>query len=222
MRYLRMLLFYYDTLHRRSRRSAITLAGRRSLRPNVLLLLMPKPARPAQASEGGFRFAMRREICAPGYLIGTRWKSRKKTSVRCLKRGTVRPSLFRHSKLLPSYRAQATVRGGARSRRYAENGAALNKLMSTRFPSSAVFVGICLLHEKEEVRTIVEWRRAEFNKEADQLANWITEGFGPTKCLHVPASTLSRNVLPEAPDAGREAERAYLQMKDSFGLPNGC
>ena len=61
-----------------------------------------------------------------------------------------------------------------------------------------------------EMRTTVEWAPRNFNKEADQLANGILDSFDPGKRLHVSASSLSWSVLPEALNAGREAERAFI------------
>ena len=54
------------------------------------------------------------------------------------------------------------------------NGAVLNKMMSTKFPSSAA-----VYMKRRRIRTIVEWAPREFNKKSDNLANGITEGFNP-------------------------------------------
>ena len=59
------------------------------------------------------------------------------------------------------------------------NGAALNKLMSTKFPSSAVLMELAVFRKRRRIRTIVEWASREFNRESDNLANGITEGLNP-------------------------------------------
>ena len=92
------------------------------------------------------------------------------------------------------------------------NGAALNKLMSTRFPSSAVLMELV---KGRGMRTIVEWAPREFNKEVDKLANGDFESFDPAKRIPVLAQTLTWKILPEALEAGREADRAYLETKAS-------
>ena len=60
-------------------------------------------------------------------------------------------------------------------------GAALNKLMSTRFPSFAVLMELATFMKARRLRTIVEWAPREYNMEADQLANGNVEAFDPAK-----------------------------------------
>ena len=100
------------------------------------------------------------------------------------------------------------------------NGAALNKLMSTHFPSSAVLMELASFMKARNLRTFLEWAPREYNREADQLANDIMDAFDPEKRLRVSASTLTWNILPEALEAGREAERAFQDKKKNHGLPN--
>ena len=95
-----------------------------------------------------------------------------------------------------------------------DNGAVFNKLMSTRFPSSAV------LMELASFMSIVEWAPRECNREADMLANGDTSLFDPERRILVAAGTLIWNVLPEALKAGREAEETYRRMKETHDLPN--
>ena len=71
------------------------------------------------------------------------------------------------------------------------NGAALNKLMSTRFPLLGSTHGTRDLHE------MVEWAPREFNKEADKLANGNFEPFDPAKRLPVTVQSLTWNILPD-------------------------
>ena len=51
------------------------------------------------------------------------------------------------------------------------NGSLLNKLMSTKFPASAVLMGLASYMRRMSLRTVVEWGPREGNKEADKLAN---------------------------------------------------
>ena len=100
------------------------------------------------------------------------------------------------------------------------NGAALNKLMSTRFPSSTVLKELASFMKARGMRAAVECAPRECNREADLLANGITDPFDPERRLPVSAQTLVWNVLPEALMAGREAEQAFKRMKEFHGLPN--
>ena len=58
-------------------------------------------------------------------------------------------------------------------------GAALNKLMSTKFPSSAVLMELAAHLKNRGLWNVVEWAPREFNREADRVANGVTEGFNP-------------------------------------------
>ena len=87
------------------------------------------------------------------------------------------------------------------------NGAVLNKLMSTRFPSSAVLMELASYMKTREMRTIVEWAPREFNREADRLANGIVDSLDPAKRLQVSPISLKWNILLEALKAERGAER---------------
>ena len=103
---------------------------------------------------------------------------------------------------------------------YRGNGAALNKLMSTRFPSSAVLMELASYMRHRGMRAIVEWAPRECNREADMLANGDASLFDPARKLNVSASGLVWNILPEALKAGRDAEENYRLMKETHGLPN--
>ena len=100
------------------------------------------------------------------------------------------------------------------------NGAALNKLMSTRFASSAVLMELASFMKARGMRAVVEWAPPESNMDADLLANVVTDPFDPERRIPVSAQTLVWNVLPEALMAGREAEQAFRRMKETHGLPN--
>ena len=73
--------------------------------------------------------------------------------------------------------------------------AALNKLMSTRFPSSACAYGARFIHEASWNESIVEWAPRECNREADMLANGDTSLFDPERRIPVAAGTLVWNVF---------------------------
>ena len=78
------------------------------------------------------------------------------------------------------------------------NGAVLNKLMSTKFPSSAVLMELALFMKHRGMRAILEWAPRECNREADMLANGDSSLFDPERRIPVSAGTLVWNVLPEA------------------------
>ena len=99
------------------------------------------------------------------------------------------------------------------------NGAAPNKLMSTRFPSSAVLMELATYMKARGMRAVVEWAPRECNNEADLLANGITDQFDTERRIPVSAQSLVWNILPEALKAGREAEQAYVRLKETHGLP---
>ena len=102
------------------------------------------------------------------------------------------------------------------------NGAVLNKLMTTCFPSSALLMEMGSYMKARGMRAIVEWAPSEFNKEADQLANGITDSFDPDRRIHVSSRTLNWNILPTAIQAGLDAEQAFRDMKERYGLRDRC
>ena len=51
------------------------------------------------------------------------------------------------------------------------NGSVLNKLMTTRYPASAVLMEMSVFMKRHKLKTNVEWAPREANKEADELAN---------------------------------------------------
>ena len=63
------------------------------------------------------------------------------------------------------------------------------------------------------MRAFVEWAPREFNKEADQLANGVTDSFDPNRRIHVSSKSLNWIILPTAIQAGRDAEQAFRDMK---------
>ena len=92
--------------------------------------------------------------------------------------------------------------------------------MSTKFLSSAVLMELAVFMKRRRIRTIVEWAPREFNRESDNLANGITEGFNPALEMKIWPEEISWEILLEALEAGREAERAYGLAKERGTLPN--
>ena len=89
------------------------------------------------------------------------------------------------------------------------NGAALNKLMTTKFPASALPMELSRYMKKMSIRTVVVWVPREWNKEADRLANGVFEDFDPTLRIRVCAGGLQCEILPQALAAGRAAEDRF-------------
>ena len=102
------------------------------------------------------------------------------------------------------------------------NGALLNKLMSTKFPASAVLMELASYMRRMSLRTVVGWAPCEGNKEADKLANGNAEDFDPSLRIDVSASTLIWDILPEALEAGRAAERQSQAARERGALPDRC
>ena len=64
------------------------------------------------------------------------------------------------------------------------NGAALNKLMTTKYPASAVVMELACFMKKRGIRASVEWSPRAGNREADALANGDFSAFDPAHRLH--------------------------------------
>ena len=99
------------------------------------------------------------------------------------------------------------------------NGAALNKLMSTKFPSSAILMELSTFLKEKKIKALVEWTPRESNREADLLANGITSDFNPSLEMMLDPLKPDWLVLPQVLDAGRQAEAAFMAAKQQ-GLPN--
>ena len=59
------------------------------------------------------------------------------------------------------------------------NGAALNKLMSTRYPLNALLMEMSAYFNHMRIKALIEWTPRTANREADSLANGDTRGFDP-------------------------------------------
>ena len=95
---------------------------------------------------------------------------------------------------------------------------ALNGLTSTKFPSSAVLMEVAACMKSHGLRAIVERAPRESIREADRLANGVTDGFDPQLEMKIDPEELAWDILPEALDAGREAERTYQLLKEKHAL----
>ena len=102
------------------------------------------------------------------------------------------------------------------------NGALLNKLMTTKFPASALLMELSTFLKRMNMRTVVEWAPRDCNREADQLANGITTGFDPALRLHVSSSSLHWYILEDALHAGEAAETEHQQAVAKGELPDRC
>ena len=89
------------------------------------------------------------------------------------------------------------------------NGSAMNKLMSTRFPSSALLMELASHMKHHGIKANVQWSPREANREADRLANGDSTDFDPAYCLHIDPGALSWYMLEDALVMGRDAEHAY-------------
>ena len=100
------------------------------------------------------------------------------------------------------------------------NGSALNKLMSTRYPASALLMELSTFLKHRKLKALVEWTPRESNREADALANGCADGFNPELELKVDCENLQWSILPKALEVGKQAEESYRAAKEGGHLPN--
>ena len=100
------------------------------------------------------------------------------------------------------------------------NGSVLSKLMTTRYPSSALVMELAAETKKNRVKAQVEWTPKEFNREADALPIGDTSQFSPELELRVEPHTLKWHVLDRDLEIGVIAERAHDRLRRSGGLPD--
>ena len=97
------------------------------------------------------------------------------------------------------------------------NNAVLNKLLTTKFPASAVLMELAVYMKKMSLRTVVEWSPRTGKQEADRLANGDHSGFAEEHRIKVTARSLVLDMLPKTLIIGATAE----QERDAAGtLPN--
>ena len=95
------------------------------------------------------------------------------------------------------------------------NGSALNKLMTTKFPSSALLMEMAAYLKKNSIRASVQWAPRTANREADALANGRTEDFAPEYEQRLDPTAMDWILLEQALDMGRAAEKQYQEFKSS-------
>ena len=100
------------------------------------------------------------------------------------------------------------------------NGSALNKLMSTSYPASAILMELSAFLKRRKLKALVEWTLCESNREKDALANGCADGFKPELEMKVDCENLQWSILPKALEVGRHAEEAYRAAKEGGHLPN--
>ena len=100
------------------------------------------------------------------------------------------------------------------------NGSALNKMMTTRYPSSAVLMEMAVFMKRHRLKALVEWTPREANREADELANGVVHRFAPSLEVKIQPEQLSWYVLPEMLDVGAKAEEAHRRAVERGTLPN--
>ena len=88
------------------------------------------------------------------------------------------------------------------------HGSAVNKMMTTRYPASAVVMEMSVFMKLHGLKTFVEWTPREGNREADELANGVAQRFRPEYEVKLKAEELEWYIyLAEAfgdRGAGRE------------------
>ena len=99
------------------------------------------------------------------------------------------------------------------------NGAALNKQMTSRYPTSAILMEMSVFLKRMGIKALVEWAPREGNRHADALANGSYEGFDPALRIPVDARHLQWDVLPQALLWGKEAEDVFQKTKTAGRLP---
>ena len=97
------------------------------------------------------------------------------------------------------------------------NGSALNKLMSNKYPSSAVVMELACYLKRMGIKAVVDWAPRTANYEADELADGNTSRFDHAKRLFFKASDVWWDILPEALQRGREMESECQRA-----LAGGC
>ena len=80
----------------------------------------------------------------------------------------------------------------------------LNKLMTTKFPSSALLMELSTYMKRMSMRTVVEWFPRECNREADRLATSDTVGFDTALRVRVTSSSLHWYIRVACGRSGRD------------------
>ena len=101
------------------------------------------------------------------------------------------------------------------------NGSALNKLMTSKYPSSAVVMELACDLKRMSIKAVVDWAPRTANYEADELANGNTSRFDPAKRITFEESKVLWDILPEALQKGREMEsESQRALAESASRPD--
>ena len=100
------------------------------------------------------------------------------------------------------------------------NGAALNKLMTTRYPASALIMEMSAYFTRMHIKALVNWTPRTANREADALANGNTSGFDPELEVKIDDEVLDWILLPQVLAMGKEAEDTFRAAKSKGELPD--
>ena len=95
------------------------------------------------------------------------------------------------------------------------NGSALNKLMTSRYPASAVLVEMSALLKQRGLQASVQWAPRTANRVGQRVHAGLQTG---CECVIDPA-TVPWILLCRALDEGRQAEQAYQDFRASGGDP---
>jgi len=98
------------------------------------------------------------------------------------------------------------------------NGSVLNKLMTTRFPLSAILMELSEQMRVHGQRAEVNWSPREANKEADHLANGDFALFDEALRIPTTAESLRWFILDDALREGRNAEAERVHDKEKKKL----
>ena len=98
------------------------------------------------------------------------------------------------------------------------NGALLNKLMSSKYPLSALLMEFGEQLRRSGVRPDVRWAPREVNREADRLANGDSSGFNPALRLRVLPPVGGWIILDEALVLGETAENEKRKFLAEAGV----
>ena len=93
------------------------------------------------------------------------------------------------------------------------NGVALNILMTTRHPASALIMEMSAHFKRVRIKALIGWTPRSANREADALTNGDTSGFDPRLEVKIDDKVLEWIILPQVLAMGKEAEETFLAAK---------
>ena len=102
----------------------------------------------------------------------------------------------------PMHRSRITVAPTVTDNR--GNAAARNKLMTSKYPSSAILMEMSAYMKRMGIKALVEWAPREGNRQADALANRCYDGFNPALRIPVDVRSMKSDALPQALDWGEK------------------